>query len=52
MARRITNDGFYYLLPYVNNTGSGVTLRNEGARVTKAYLYFCEELGEEYSSLL
>ena len=52
MARRITNDGFCYLLPYVNNTGSGLTLRNERARVTETYSYFYEELGEEYSSLL
>ena len=29
MARRITNDGFCYLLPFVDNKGSGVTSRNE-----------------------
>ena len=52
MARRITNDGFCYLLLYVNNTGSRVTLRNERARVTETYSCFREELGEEYFSLL
>ena len=43
MARKLSNDAFCYLLPLVNSSESGVSIRTERQRVSETYSYNEEE---------
>ena len=52
MARKLSNDAFCYLLPLVNSSESGVSVRTERQRISKAYWYNEEETESDSTNLV
>ena len=52
MARKLSNDSFCYLLPLVNSSESGVSIRTERQRVSETYSYNEEETESDSTNLV
>ena len=52
MKRRIANDAFTFLLPHINSSDSGVSIRSEKDRVAETYSYTHDDLVIENVSLI
>ena len=52
MARKLSNDAFCYLLPLVNSSESGVSIRTERQKVSETYSYNEEETESDSTNLV